>query len=227
MTKMNRKRIFSLLFGLLTAMVFVLPVCAENTPATLQLEVVKVVTGDRPATDAPFTFQLEAVDEDAPMPAKDTVTITGSGNALFGEISYDTPDDYRYTIREVKGKLDGYTYDTSVFEVTVQVVCDEDDPTVLIANVYVSKNDGKDKYNQIQFVNQYRAPDSGGGNPTPTPAPTQTPVPASENSGSGLPMLPQTGDVFNPMLWGLVCAAALVILIAVWLVKKRNSNKNK
>lgn len=224
---MNRKRIFSLLFSLLTAIVFVLPVCAENTPATLQLEVVKVVTGDRPATDATFTFQLEAVDEDAPMPENDTITITGSGNAFFEEISYDTPDDYHYTIRELNGKLAGYTYDTSVFEVTVQVVCDEDDPNVLIANAYVSKNDGEDKYNQIRFVNQYRAPDPQGSNPTPTPAPTQIPASAPKDGGSGLPTLPQTGDLFNPVLWGLVCAAALVILIGVWFVKKRHINKNK
>lgn len=227
MTKMNRKRLFSLLFALLTAIVFVLPVCAENTPATLQLEVAKVITGDSPATDGTFSFQLQAVDEGIPMPAKDTITITGEGKASFEAITYDTPGDYHYTIRELNGKLDDYTYDTSVFDVTVQVICDENDPTVLLATAYVSKNNGKDKYNKIEFVNQYTAPDSGNTGSTPTPAPTQTPAPAQENSNTGSPLLPQTGDLFNPALWGVLCAAALVLLIVVWVVKKRKTNKNK
>ncbi|MBW3081752.1 Spy0128 family protein [Bifidobacterium saguinibicoloris] len=77
-----------------------------------------------------FTFTLTgATGADgavAPMPegAKDgvkTVTNAADGKVAFGEITYDKPGTYAYTVRETAGDLGGVTYDDTVYTVTVTV----------------------------------------------------------------------------------------------------------
>ncbi|PLS29624.1 Spy0128 family protein [Bifidobacterium parmae] len=77
-----------------------------------------------------FTFTLTgATGADgtvAPMPegAKDgvkTVTNAADGKVTFGEITYDKPGTYAYTVRETAGDLGGVTYDDTVYTVTVTV----------------------------------------------------------------------------------------------------------
>lgn len=223
---MNCKRVFGLLVSLVTAVVFVLPVCAQNTPAELQLEVEKILTGDKPAKAATFTFELEAVDN-APMPQQDTITITGEGTAQFDTITYTVPEDYQYVIREKQEKLSGYTFDETVYDVTVRVTTD--DNGVLTAAVYMEKDGSTGKTDKAVFTNRYKAPDPDDNPaPAPTPTPTATPVPSDGTSGgtSGTLALPQTGDLFNPYLWGGAGIIALLVLV-VLIVKKRRDRKSK
>lgn len=223
---MNCKRVFGLLVSLLTAVVFVLPVCAQNTPATVELEVQKILTGDKPGKASTFTFELEAVDG-APMPQDNTVTITGAGTAKFGEITYDVPEDYCYTIREKQEKITGYTMDTTVYDVTVQVVTD--DAGVLTATVYAEKQGTGDKANNVVFTNRYKEPDPGT-TPAPeaTPVPTASPAPEDGTAAgtTGLFTLPQTGDLSHPFLWVVPGLVALLIL-AVLIAKKQRGRKSK
>ena len=89
----------------------------------------KVLEG-RDWTDADeFKFELSATSEnDAPMPASATVTVTnddlseeGKAAINFGEITYNKPGEYTYEVREVKGDAGGITYSKNVatFKVTV------------------------------------------------------------------------------------------------------------
>lgn len=82
-----------------------------------------------------FTFTLTgAIGADgstAPMPegAKDgvkTVTNAADGKVSFGEITYDKPGTYAYTVRETAGDLGGVTYDDTVYTVTVTVTDNHD-----------------------------------------------------------------------------------------------------
>lgn len=93
-------------------------------PVTYNPGVKKVLKGDTPKVDGSFQFVLSAMGT-APMPqgsgTTKTVIINGAGSAVFGTISYTTPGTYVYTISEINGNQPGYTYDTTVYIVTVTV----------------------------------------------------------------------------------------------------------
>ena len=88
------------------------------------IEVEKAVTGTPPA-DAQFKFILTAVNN-APMPGNSEITITGAGKARFGQIDYEVPGIFTYTIAEIDGKLANWSYDASVYTLTITVTEDED-----------------------------------------------------------------------------------------------------
>lgn len=214
----------ALLCFVLTA-VFVLPVSAAAVPLQLSLQVEKQLTGDTPDTAETFTFQLEPVDN-APMPDHDTVTIRGQGTAQFEEITYTQAGDYVYTVRETAGTAKGYTYDRSVYELTVHITCDKQGE--LESAVTVLKQGQTEKANGLVFVNRYDAPDQ----PTQqeTPPPTQTEPPASpvpSAQPSIWPLLPQTGDPSNPAFWLVLCGVALAALVVLLLAGCCRRKKQK
>ena len=107
----------------------------DMTPTTVDTKagfgLTKVLEG-RDWTDADeFKFELSATSEnDAPMPASTTATVTNAGlddngkAAIdFGKITYNKPGEYTYEVREVKGDAGGVTYSKNVatFKVTVAV----------------------------------------------------------------------------------------------------------
>ena len=105
------------------------------TPATVDTKagfgLTKVLEGREWTNADEFKFELSATSEnDAPMPASATATVTNAdlddnGKAAidFGEITYNKPGEYTYEVREVKGGAGGITYSKNVatFEVTVAV----------------------------------------------------------------------------------------------------------
>ena len=93
-----------------------------------------------------FSFELK--DEDGEV--LQTVTTTGAGSVEFDPIEYEKAGTYRYTVVEVEGNAPGYTYDDTVYEVTVTV---EDEDGKLTASA-VFANDGDDA-EEIVFHNPY------------------------------------------------------------------------
>lgn len=100
-----------------------------NTKAKFGLT--KVLEGREWTNEDKFKFELSATSEnDAPMPASTTATVTNAGlddngkAAIdFGKITYNKPGEYTYEVREVKGDAGGITYSKNVatFKVTVAV----------------------------------------------------------------------------------------------------------
>ncbi|MBO6062330.1 MAG: Cys-Gln thioester bond-forming surface protein, partial [Clostridia bacterium] len=69
-----------------------------------------------------FTFVLEAVTEDAPMPKVTEVTVSEtSPTAVFETLSFDKVGTYEYTITEFDDGVDGVTYDTTPHAAVVTV----------------------------------------------------------------------------------------------------------
>ncbi|MCL2107538.1 MAG: Cna B-type domain-containing protein [Oscillospiraceae bacterium] len=99
------------------------------------IEVEKAVTGT-PPEEGTFQFILTALNN-APMPDSDEITITGAGKAAFGPIDYTMPGVFTYTITETDGKLANWSYDASVYTLTVTVT--EDEEGQLIANRELTK----------------------------------------------------------------------------------------
>lgn len=84
----------------------------------------------------------------------DTQTIKGQGRAEFAAQTYKEPGTYTYKIIEKAGNEEGYTYDNSVYTVTVTVT-DEGgrlDNTV----TYENENGARRVYQAAEFVNEYK-----------------------------------------------------------------------
>ena len=102
-----------------------------------------------------FTFTLEAVSKDAPMPegtneGKKTATATSAATtANFGSITYKNAGTYEYTITETDDGKDGVTYDTKPHKVIVTVTKDANNKLVAEA-----KYDDKDS---LIITNTYEA----------------------------------------------------------------------
>ncbi|MBQ7736928.1 MAG: VCBS domain-containing protein [Oscillospiraceae bacterium] len=108
-------------------------------PTSIQIPVKKIVDGDTSDPDELFTFTLAAVSaktpEDTaitpiPMPTNaggTTVSITAGETGYFGEISFDQPGTYTYTVTETEGTTPGMQYDTNPH--TVEVTVTKDDAT--------------------------------------------------------------------------------------------------
>ena len=114
----------------------------------VELPVKKNISGNATPTDKEFTFQLTAKN-DAPMPDSDTVTITGVGTVSFGKITYSAAGTYTYTLKEIAGADTGYTYDTGVREITVNVT---DEGGVLKAEWMVNGETAE----SVEFANNYK-----------------------------------------------------------------------
>ena len=115
-------------------------------------EVTKAVNGT-PKKAGTFTFELykDSVKEANLL---DTQTIKGQGRAEFAAQTYKEPGTYTYKIIEKAGNEEGYTYDNSVYTVTVTVT-DEGgrlDNTV----AYENENGARRVYQAAEFVNEYK-----------------------------------------------------------------------
>lgn len=132
---------------------YVVPTIGTN------LSVQKRITGDKPNTDSTFTFIFSAKDVSSPMPegssgtAKE-ITITGAGSKEIGEITFEKPGTYVYTVSEKNAGVEGYTYDTIVYTVTYEVA--EQDGELSITRT-IKDNKGN-AASAIEFTNPYKTP---------------------------------------------------------------------
>ena len=137
----------------------------EGTQAGIQVQ--KTLAGRDWQDKDSFEFILEAVDN-APMPADDgnKVTITNESenkNAAFGSITYDTAGEYKYTIKETTGSINGVTYDTHTANVTVTITDEDYDGALELKSiVYDNNTEGaadadKALTNIAAFTNTYDA----------------------------------------------------------------------
>lgn len=95
------------------------------TPVSVDPPVQKVVNGS-PAVAGTFTFRFVSDSSAAPMPDGSsgnmkTFSRVGPGQAEAGTITFTEPGTYGYTISEVNGGIPGYTYDKTVYTMTVKV----------------------------------------------------------------------------------------------------------
>lgn len=98
-----------------------------------------------------FSFIIEGT-PGAPMPDNTTVKNDAQGNVNFGKVQFTERGTYVYTIREVKGDLEGFLYDGEVYTMSVAVT---DDYTTgkLVAAAKITDKAGKEA--KIEFNNKY------------------------------------------------------------------------
>ncbi len=168
--------------------------------ARCEIPVTCRISADIPVDmDLDFTYSLEAEDSSCPMPAgsKDgqkTVHMTDSGAVDFGEIIFDEPDVFRYTLKETTDETGRFRRDPTEYHTTL--VAESDGNVKIVVNTDKGK-----KPEKIEFVNSY-APETG----------------KDENAEeeSAEESVPKTGDSSNICIYMAVlagCAFAVLILV--------------
>lgn len=184
---MRKRPILAVLFSFLLTFLCAVPTYAAEL-ASIQLEIQLDISGELPSSAESFTFVLETAD-DAPMPEVNTISITGAGSSRFSSITYTKPETYHYTVRQIAGDAEGYTYDDTVYDLTVQVTTS--DTGALKAVCWAYEQGNSQKTDQILFTNQYLPP-------------------KPDDTGES----PQTGDGSHVGFWGALCSTGLLGLIA-------------
>ncbi len=85
-------------------------------PTEIVLDVNKAITG-LTGTETPKTFEFSLIGEGTEL----TTSVEGEGTASFDAIKYEKAGTYTYTVSEVNTGETGYTYDSSVYVVSVEV----------------------------------------------------------------------------------------------------------
>ena len=174
--------------------------CDVTIPATVQ------VSGDRIPSGEVYEVVMEAITQDAPVAENMTQKVLNSGTVSFGQIHYTVPGDYQYKIYQKSGSTDRFTYDKTVYTVTVRV--QNDAGGGLTAELWAVKEGTTMKNDAVQFQNHYDAPGNNGGGSShhhrTEETVTYTTVIQQPPAAIGAP---RTGDVQQPLLWG-----ALILL---------------
>ena len=174
--------------------------CDVTIPATVQ------VSGDRIPSGEVYEVVMEAITKDAPVAENMIQKVLNSGTVSFGQIHYTVPGDYQYKIYQKSGSTDRFTYDKTVYTVTVRVQNDAEGG--LTAELWAVKEGTTMKNDAVQFQNHYDAPGNNGGGSShhhrTEETVTYTTVIQQPPAAIGAP---RTGDVQQPLLWG-----ALILL---------------
>ncbi len=194
------RRIAALLCIIALTMALAVPVLAAGVSAGIPVE--QTFTSNLAGKEGLFTYELEAVTENAPMPE-------GSKNGRFSfelegnsekslTIYAEGCGTYEYTLCQiVKQAKSGYTYDTSEYLVEITFYINADNQ--LAASVIILNSKGE-KAETASFQNLYSAPKGD---------------------------VPQTGDAENIALYiGIMAISLLGIFVLLWLQVKRNREED-
>lgn len=174
--------------------------CDVTIPATVQ------VSGDRIPSGEVYEVVMEAITKDAPVAENMTQKVLNSGTVSFGQIHYTVPGDYQYKIYQKSGSTDRFTYDKTVYIVTVRVQNDAEGG--LTAELWAVKEGTMMKKDAVQFQNHYDAPGNNGGGSSHHHRTEETVIYTTVIQQPPVAIgAPRTGDVQQPLLWG-----ALILL---------------
>ena len=164
------------------------------------------VSGDRIPSGEVYEVVMEAITQDAPVAENMTQKVLNSGTVSFGQIHYTVPGDYQYKIYQKSGSTDRFTYDKTVYTVTVRVQNDAEGG--LTAELWAVKEGTTMKNDAVQFQNHYDAPGNNGGGSSHHHRTEETVIYTTVIQQPPVAIgAPRTGDVQQPLLWG-----ALILL---------------
>ena len=176
-----------------------------------KLPVQKQITGDTPDSASTFTFLLTAKDAACPMPKGSSgttkeVSITGAGSTEFGEILFEKPGSYEYTVSEKDTGAEGYTYDSTVYTIVFEVAQMNGE---LAYTQTITDNSGNTA-KKVVFSNTYKTPKTPG-NKTPGKTTPGDKTPGNKTPGK---KLPQTGSLWWPVPV-LLCLGLVMVIVGV------------
>lgn len=163
----------------------------------------KVLNG-KSLEDGEFSFALEGEDG-----TRLTAGNDANGMVVFPAIQYSETGTYQYTLSEVKGSETGVTYDEAAYAVTVAVVEDDGEGSLVAT---VSYEGGKAPV----FNNTYQEPEG--------PAAADDPVSFVKAAVSGAA---KTGDNLLGIAGAVAVVAAVAAAVAVLSRRKRGKHAKK
>ena len=181
-------------------------------PESVVIPPVKKIVSGSPKDAVTFHFRLTGL-ANAPMPEGSSngqkhISVTGAGEGDFGQIKYNRVGTYHYTISEINGDMAGWTYDKTIYNLTVTVTQDNGR---LVAEKAMTKADGSLAAGKAEFTNKYEKPPAP---PKPPAEPTKPPV---QPNG---PFSPKTGDESDIWLWAIMMVVSAVALRALLLRRR-------
>lgn len=137
---------------------------AEVSGAGIRAKV--VLSGTIPQQDETYIIEMEAENEDTPMPAgsEDGVcclSITGAGEKNFPEITYSELGVYRYFIRQKQGTNEKCSYDDTRYNLLVTVMNSEADPDGFAVSCALYDEEMSEKQSELVFQNRYESTGNG------------------------------------------------------------------
>ena len=164
----------------------------------------KNLSGDRTEVkEGEFSFTLyEVVTRDGSSEETlikiGTVENSANGKFIFDVIKdYTQPGTHRYRVIEDVGNAEGMTYDSAVYDITVEIIDDGEGNLVVKTPVYTVNGFAKEN---IEFNNTYAAPKVE-------------------------PVAPKTGDSTSVAVWSTLAFASLMVCGALLVIEKKRRNK--
>lgn len=228
----------SLVPAVLAIMMFPVMVFAQGQSCQVSIPVEIRVNGSQIPADVPYKLVLEGITPGAPVPEATAITVLNGGKASFGPITFTVPNDYQYRIYQKSDPRNRFTFDQTVYTITIRVVNMPDG--TLTAEIWAVGDNGK-KASELLFTNYYTKPgggngDGGGGHspggkgyvPTGPGADlvvvTEQPPPLAELvTENEIPLegLPKTGDLNDLTFWLALFAISGGGLLFLLMLKKR------
>ena len=169
-------------------------------PVSAQVPAQVIVKGDAPAQAQDFVVIISGADGETVLPDQPQATIAGEGSAQSA-MSFTKVGLHHYTVRQVPGNAEGWTYDEQVYNVDVYCMWNgQDSPDSLYTQVFV-KNAAGEKCEACTFENAYQAP-------------------AQPQAAS----MAQTGDMIG-MVAALIGLVALAAVVAAVIAYRRRSRE--
>lgn len=156
-------------------------------------------------TEAMFNFELYQADDQFAMQGEviQTVHNNADGTFRFENLTYDTTGIYHYVVLEdVSEQIVGFTYDSTIYGVTVTVTDDGNGKLTATTELTVV---GGTSAEEIVFINKY----------TPEDDPTQP----------GGSETPPTGDRSHVALYALIAGVSILALILLLTFGKQRKRK--
>lgn len=198
----------------LLAVVWLLPLPFAADAAEYRCEIsipanVTVTSEETAIPEDETAFVLEVVTADAPMPQDVEITVAGGESGSFGPIAYTEPGDYEYKVYQKSGSEKYFTYDASVYQVTVRVTNTDDGG--LTAIIWAVKDGSGQKVDKIEFLNAYKPPAAATTKKKKTTG-TVARKTATKTTKQSLGKT-KTGDASQIRLWASVAGLSALCLV--------------
>ena len=232
------RQFYKLLLVPLLGVILLLPMhaaAAEGYSCDITIPVEVTVSGSNIPTGNEYEVVLEPTADGIPMPDTASAIITDSGKAFIGPIRYTTPGDYKYRVYMKAADREHFTYDSTVYRVTVRVLNKDDGG---MEAVFWVNEDTSEKSTGVLFQNSYSEPSVPGEEPREPSKPDENPVIPVTTGVLGVKLPPpvmeipqaevlgerrgaQTGDDTQMMVWILLAVSAAAAGCLVMTRKKK------
>lgn len=135
-----------LLFMLVCILLGIIPVNAEESQVVVPLTVKQTFDTTLESLSSPCTYELRALDGGEPY----SFSLSGKEAEITIPLTYDHAGTYRYQLQQTTPEKEHYTYDRSVYDITVYIVNEKDN--TLVPQVIASKHSSH-KTDELIFTN--------------------------------------------------------------------------